>query len=366
MDDFLRHKREATTRRDFLKKTSLGFGSIALSSLITPGFASAQNATNQLSPLGGRVPHFMPKAKRVIYLFQSGGPSQIETFDYKPALSKWHGKEIPASLKATQRNSGMVEGQSSYPLVKSIYDFKQYGQSGAWVSELFPHTASIVDELCIIKSMHTDAINHEPAVMFVQTGSQLTGRPSIGSWLSYGLGTDNKNLPDFIVMVSKSHSGAQPLNSASWSNGFLPSHHQGVQLRSGKEPVLYLNNPHGVSHGDRKRTIDYINELNHLQYDSYQDPNILSQIKQYEMAYKMQQSVPDALNVMRNPSTFMICMEKRPKSQVPLPQIVYKPEDWRKEMLNSSNCIILDGTSMGICHLKSKNRLWIQIKRRQV
>ena len=163
----------------------------------------------------------MPKAKRVIYLFQSGGPSQIETFDYKPALSKWHGKEIPASLKATQRNSGMVEGQSSYPLVKSIYDFKQYGQSGAWVSELFPHTASIVDELCIIKSMHTDAINHEPAVMFVQTGSQLTGRPSIGSWLSYGLGTDNKNLPDFIVMVSKSHSGAQPLNSASWSNGFF-------------------------------------------------------------------------------------------------------------------------------------------------
>ena len=301
MDDFLKHKKHGTSRRDFLKKSSLGFGSIALSSLLGPTFGSAQNTLPQTNPMAGRTPHFVPKAKRVIYLFQSGGPSQIETYDYKPALSKWHGREIPPSLKQTQRNSGMVEGQSSYPLVKSIYDFKQYGQSGAWVSELFPHTAGIVDELCIIKSMYTDAINHEPAVMFVQTGSQLTGRPSIGSWLSYGLGSDNKDLPDFIVLVSKSHSGAQPLNSASWSNGFLPSHHQGVQLRSGKEPVLYLNNPHGVDRGDRKRAIDYINELNHLQYDSYQDPKILSQIKQYEMAYRMQQSVPDALNVKEEP-----------------------------------------------------------------
>ena len=301
MDDFSKHKIEATSRRNFLKKSSLGFGSIALSSLLGPTFGSAQNTIPQMNPMAGRTPHFVPKAKRVIYLFQSGGPSQIETYDYKPALSKWHGQEIPPSLKQTQRNSGMVEGQSSYPLVKSIYDFKQYGQSGAWVSELFPHTADIVDELCIIKSMYTDAINHEPAVMFVQTGSQLTGRPSIGSWLSYGLGSDNKDLPDFIVLVSKSHSGAQPLNSASWSNGFLPSHHQGVQLRSGKEAVLYLNNPHGVDHNDRKRAIDYINELNHLQYDSYQDPKILSQIKQYEMAYRMQQSVPYALNVKEEP-----------------------------------------------------------------
>jgi hypothetical protein len=301
MDDFLKYKKYGTSRRDFLKKSSLGFGSIALSSILSPTFSSAQNTIPQINPVAGGIPHLLPKAKRVIYLFQSGGPSQIETYDYKPALSKWHGKEIPSSLKQTQRNSGMVEGQSSYPLVKSIYDFKQYGQSGAWVSELFPHTAGIVDELCIIKSVHTDAINHEPAVMFVQTGSQLTGRPSIGSWLSYGLGSDNNDLPDFIVLVSKSHSGAQPLNSASWSNGFLPSHHQGVQLRSGKEPVLYLNNPHGVDHGDRKRAIDYINELNHLQYDSYQDPKILSQIKQYEMAYRMQQSVPDALNVKEEP-----------------------------------------------------------------
>ena len=301
MDDFLKHRQYGTSRRNFLKKSSLGFGSIALSSLLSPTFSPSQNTISQINPVSGRIPHFIPKAKRVIYLFQSGGPSQIETYDYKPALSKWHGKEIPASLKQTQRNSGMVEGQSSYPLVKSIYNFKQYGQSGAWVSELFPHTAGVVDELCIIKSIYTDAINHEPAVMFIQTGSQLTGRPSIGSWLSYGLGSDNKDLPDFIVLVSKSHSGAQPLNSASWSNGFLPSHYQGVQFRSGKEPVLYLNNPHGVNHVDRKRAIGFINELNYLQYESYQDPKILSQIKQYEMAYRMQQSVPDALNVKEEP-----------------------------------------------------------------
>jgi hypothetical protein len=247
------------------------------------------------------MPHFIPKAKRVIYLFQSGGPSQIETYDYKPLLEKWHGNEIPQSLKQTQRNSGMVEGQSSYPLVKSIFNFKQYGQSGAWVSELFPHTAEIVDELCIIKSMKTDAINHEPAVMFVQTGSQLTGRPSIGSWLSYGLGSDNKDLPSFVVLLSKSHPGAQPLNSSAWSNGFLPSHHQGVQFRSGKDPVLYLNNPHGVSIDDRKRDINFINELNRHQFDIYEDTKIISQIKQYEMAYKMQQSVPEALNVKQEP-----------------------------------------------------------------
>jgi hypothetical protein len=216
-------------------------------------------------------------------------------------LEKWHGNEIPQSLKETQRNSGMVEGQSSYPLVKSIFNFKQYGQSGAWVSELFPHTAEIVDELCIVKSMKTDAINHEPAVMFVQTGSQLTGRPSIGSWLSYGLGSDNKDLPSFVVLLSKSHPGAQPLNSAAWSNGFLPSHHQGVQFRSGKDPVLYLNNPHGVSIDDRRRDINFINELNRQQFDLYEDTKIISQIKQYEMAYKMQQSVPEALNVKEEP-----------------------------------------------------------------
>ena len=269
--------------------------------MLSPSLGVAKNFSSPNIFSTNSLPHFIPKAKRVIYLFQSGGPSQIETYDYKPLLEKWHGSEIPQSLKETQRNSGMVEGQSSYPLVKSIFNFKQYGQSGAWVSELFPHTAEIVDELCIIKSMKTDAINHEPAVMFVQTGSQLTGRPSIGSWLSYGLGSDNKDLPSFVVLLSKSHPGAQPLNSAAWSNGFLPSHHQGVQFRSGKDPVLYLNNPHGVSIDDRRRDINFINELNRQQFDLYEDTKIISQIKQYEMAYKMQQSVPEALNVKEEP-----------------------------------------------------------------
>jgi len=300
MEDFF-NKQFSESRRNFLRKSSLGFGSIALSSMLSPSLGIAKNFSSPNIFSTNSLPHFIPKAKRVIYLFQSGGPSQIETYDYKPLLEKWHGSEIPQSLKETQRNSGMVEGQSSYPLVKSIFNFKQYGQSGAWVSELFPHTAEIVDELCIIKSMKTDAINHEPAVMFVQTGSQLTGRPSIGSWLSYGLGSDNKDLPSFVVLLSKSHPGAQPLNSAAWSNGFLPSHHQGVQFRSGKDPVLYLNNPHGVSIDDRRRDINFINELNRQQFDLYEDTKIISQIKQYEMAYKMQQSVPEALNVREEP-----------------------------------------------------------------
>ena len=300
MEDFF-NKQFSKSRRNFLRKSSLGFGSIALSSMLSPSLGMAKNFSSPNIFSTNGLPHFIPKAKRVIYLFQSGGPSQIETYDYKPLLEKWHGSEIPQSLKETQRNSGMVEGQSSYPLVKSIFNFKQYGQSGAWVSELFPHTAEIVDELCIIKSMKTDAINHEPAVMFVQTGSQLTGRPSIGSWLSYGLGSDNKDLPSFVVLLSKSHPGAQPLNSAAWSNGFLPSHHQGVQFRSGKDPVLYLNNPHGISIDDRRRDIDFINELNRQQFDLYEDTKIISQIKQYEMAYKMQQSVPEALNVKEEP-----------------------------------------------------------------
>ena len=300
MEDFF-NKQFSESRRNFLRKSSLGFGSIALSSMLSPSLGVAKNFSSPNIFSTNGLPHFIPKAKRVIYLFQSGGPSQIETYDYKPLLEKWHGNEIPQSLKDTQRNSGMVEGQSSYPLVKSIFNFKQYGQSGAWVSELFPYTAEIVDELCIIKSMKTDAINHEPAVMFVQTGSQLTGKPSIGSWLSYGLGSDNKDLPSFVVLLSKSHPGAQPLNSAAWSNGFLPSHHQGVQFRSGKDPVLYLNNPHGVSIDDRRRDINFINELNRQQFDLYEDTKIISQIKQYEMAYKMQQSVPEALNVKEEP-----------------------------------------------------------------
>jgi len=304
MEDFKKHMEFMETRRGFLKKSALGFGSIALSSLLGPSslYGSDILAGAPQNKLGGVLgtTHFPAKAKRVIYLFQSGGPSQLETLDYKPELAKWHGKEIPPSVQGTQRNSGMVSSQSTFPLVKSIYDFKQYGQSGAWVSEIFPHTAQVVDDLCIINSMRTDAINHEPAVMFLQTGSQQSGRPSIGSWLSYGLASDNKNLPDFVVLLSKG-GGAQPLSSAAWGNGFLPSHHQGVQFRSGKDPVLYLNNPHGVHDEDRRRALDYISQLNNHQYDIWQDTEIQSKINQYEMAYKMQNSVPEAVDTKEEP-----------------------------------------------------------------
>lgn len=289
-------------RRDFLKKTAMGLGSVALAHLLSP-FSSSAKANGQIHSFEAEStigPHFAAKAKRIIYLFQSGGPSQIELFDYKPELAKWHGREIPDSIRSTQRNSGMVANQSTFPLVKSIYDFKQYGQSGAWMSELLPYTSEIADELCIIKSLYTEAINHEPAVMFVQTGSQQTGRPSIGSWLNYGLGSDNENLPSFVVLISKG-GGAQPLNSSAWGSGFLPSHHQGVQFRAGKDPVLYLSNPYGIHGDDRRRALDFIKDMNEHQYELWGDPEVQSKIRQYEMAYRMQTSVPEAVDLKEEP-----------------------------------------------------------------
>ena len=288
-----------SSRREFLKKTGMGLGSLALAALLNPSKAIAQTTKNGRGGILG-TGHFPARAKRIIYLFQSGGPSQIETFDYKPALAKWHGKEIPDSIRKTQRNSGMVSNQSTFPLVQSIYDFKQYGQSGAWVSELMPYTAQLVDNLCIVRSMYTEAINHEPAVMFMQTGSQISGRPSIGSWLSYGLGSDNENLPNFVVLISKG-GGAQPLNAQSWGNGFLPSHHQGIQFRAGKDPVLYLNNPYGIHQNDRRRALDYIRKLNEHQQELSGDPEIESKINQYEMAFRMQTSVPEAVDISGEP-----------------------------------------------------------------
>lgn len=270
-------------RRQFLRDTTFGLGAMALSSLLSTA-----------------PPPPTARAKRVIYLFMSGAPSHLESFDYKPELKKWHGKEIPPSIKSTQRNSGMVTDQASFPLVQSAFEFNQYGNSGAWVSELFPHTASIVDELCIINSMYTEAINHTPAVSFMQTGSQQPGRPGIGSWLSYGLGSVNKNLPAFVVLNSLGK-GGQPLSPAAWSNGFLPSQHQGVQLRGGADPVLYLNNPDGVSREDRRAQLDLIGQLNERQHDRWNDPEIQARIAQYEMAYRMQASVPEALDLNNEP-----------------------------------------------------------------
>jgi hypothetical protein len=293
------------TRRDFLTKTSLGLGAISIASLLNPlGMLGNGKKVKGIidSSTGGILgqPHFLPRAKRVIYLFQSGGPSHLDLFDYKPTLNKFNGDELPPSAREGQRLTGMSSGQNSFPLAGSAFSFKQYGNSGAWMSELMPHTSKIVDELCFVKSMHTDAINHDPAITFIQSGSQFPGRPSIGSWLSYGLGSDNENLPSFVVLVTQGKTG-QPIYSRLWGNGFLPSEHQGVQFRAGKNPVLYLSNPPGVAPESRREQLDFLNKLQEIQYDEFEDPDIQARISQYEMAYRMQTSVPEIMDISAEP-----------------------------------------------------------------
>ena len=295
------HHNKKYTRRDFLTRTSLGMGALTLGGLLGPSPVLGKDLISQMIDISGAgIPHFVPKAKRVIYLFQSGAPSQLDLFDHKPLLNKMNGKELPASVLGNQRLTGMTAGQTTFPLAGSIFDFKQHGQSGAWVSELMPYTSKIVDNLCFIKSMYTEAINHDPAITFLQTGSQLPGRPSIGSWLSYGLGTDNKNLPEFVVLLTKDKYG-QPLYSRLWGNGFLPSQHQGVQFRSGKDPVLYLDNPPGVTQDNRKMQLHHLKELQKIQHQDVGDPEILSRMRQYEMAFRMQTSVPEVMDVSNEP-----------------------------------------------------------------
>lgn len=304
--DELHEYRMNLNRREFLSKTSLGLGAAALSSII-PGCTSS--AISGLESLGGAgksamdVSHIAPKAKRIIYLFQSGGPSQIELFDQKPLLKKMFGEELPESVRKGQRLTGMTSGQASFPLAGSYFDFKQRGQSGAWVSEALPHISKIADDLCIIRSMHTEAINHDPAITFFQTGHQQAGRPCMGSWLSYGLGSLNDNLPTFSVLLSRGSGrpNAQPLYSRLWGNGFLPSLHQGVEFRSGADPVLYLNDLPGITKQTRRKMLDKIAELNQAKYQQNNDPEILTRISQYEMAYRMQTSVPETMDISKEP-----------------------------------------------------------------
>lgn len=293
------HQNQSYSRRDFLTKTSLGLGALTLGGFLSP-FQGAKAAP--LSGVGGVLgqPHFPPKVKRVIYLFQSGAPSHIDLFDPKPLLREMNGQDLPESIRGSQRLTGMSAGQTSLPLAGSHFDFRQYGQSGAWISDLMPYTAQIADELCFVKSMYTEAINHDPAITFLQTGSQFPGRPSIGAWVSYGLGTENENLPSFVVLVTKNKMG-QPLYSRLWGNGFLPAEHQGVQFRSGKDPVLYLANPPGMDGTDRRRQLDHLNQLQQQGYDEYEDPEILARMSQYEMAFRMQTSVPEVMNVEDEP-----------------------------------------------------------------
>lgn len=299
------HHNKNYTRRDFLTKTSLGMGALSMAAMIDPMGLFAKENILQSSPLIGGgltgIPHFPPRVKRVIYLFQSGAPSQLDLFDYKPLLNKMNGQDLPESIRGGQRLTGMTAGQASFPLAGTLFNFKQHGDSGAWMSDLMPHTAKIVDELCFIKSMYTEAINHDPAITFLQTGSQIPGRPSIGSWVSYGLGTDNKNLPEFVVLVTKGKTGGQPLYSRLWGNGFLPSQHQGVQFRSGKDPVLYLTNPPGVDGINRRDQLDHLQQLEKLNHQDIGDPEILARMAQYEMAYRMQTSVPEIMDTSDEP-----------------------------------------------------------------
>ncbi len=281
-------------RRAFLTRGSLGLGAMALGSLL--GLDRLRGADDLMKDVSWRFPQVAPKAKRIVYLFMSGGPSQLDLFDYKPMLHEMHGSQLPDSVRKGQRLTGMSAGQSSIPIAASRFDFKQYGQSGAWVSELFPHTAQIVDDLCLIKTMYTEAINHDPAITFFQSGHQIAGRPSIGAWVSYGLGSLNDNLPSFIVLVSK-NAGGQPLYARLWGNGFLPTRYQGVQFRSGKDPVLFLNDPKGYQRSDRRSMLDYLKKLNQLQEETYHDPNISERIAQYEMAFRMQTSVPEVTDM---------------------------------------------------------------------
>lgn len=285
----IEQRKQLLTRRSFLGLSSTCLGAAALNSLLNES-AIGQNSG---APLSG-VPHFAPKAKRVIYLFQSGGPSQHELWDYKPKLADMVGNDLPPSVRGNQRVTAMTSGQLSFPIVPSLYEFDKHGESGAWVSELMPHTAKIVDDLAFIKSMHTEAINHDPGITFFQTGAQLAGRPSIGAWLDYGLGSMNEDLPSFVAMVSiGSGNGGQPLYDRLWGSGFLPTKHQGVKFLASGDPVLYLSNPPGVQSQTRRRFLDDLARLNELTGSEYGDPETSTRISQYEMAYRMQTSVPE-------------------------------------------------------------------------
>lgn len=285
------------TRQQFLTKIGLGFGSAALGSLLFKDqIFGAPDISNSI-PLG--LSHFAPKAKRIIYLFQNGAPSQLETFDHKPLLNKMHGQDLPASIRMGQRLTGMTAKQERFPLVGSAFEFSQHGQSGAWISNNFPHISSIVDDICIIKSMNTEAINHDPALTFFQTGSQQGNRPSMGAWLSYGLGSENSNLPAFTVLLSRGRGNGQGVYSKLWSNGFLDSTHQGVVFSSGEDPVLYLKNPEGHDKKSRREMLDQLAKFNGEAFQNYGDPEINTRIQQYEMSYRMQTAVPELTDLSK-------------------------------------------------------------------
>ncbi len=288
-------------RRRFLSRLSLGIGSVALGSLMIPDLFNQGDEKMLMTGL----PHFAPKAKRIIYLFQNGAPSQLDLFDYKPKLQEMFGEDLPASIRQGQRLTGMTADQKKFPLAGTKFQFNQYGQARAWISELLPYTAKAADDICFVKSMYTEAINHDPALTFFQTGAQVGNRPSMGSWMSYGLGSENKNLPAFCVLLSKGKGNGQGVYSKLWSNGFLDSIHQGVQFSSGENPVLYLNDPESVTRADRRLMLDKIVALNQQSYESFGDPEINAKVQQYELAYRMQTAVPEVTDLSKEPESII-------------------------------------------------------------
>ncbi len=292
---------QAVNRRHFLQASCGGLGAAALGLIGGPSAAEGPAAG-----LPG-VPHFAPKAKRIIYLFQSGAPSQIELFDYKPGLQSIHQTELPDEIRMGQRLTGMTSKQTNFPVLASKFNFSQYGQNGTWISELLPHTAAIVDDICLVRSVHTEAINHDPAITFCQTGSQLAGRPSMGAWVAYGLGTMNADLPTFVVLVSRGTGRVadQPLYDRLWGPGMLPGQYQGVKFSNGTEPVLYLSDPAGCSHTTRREMLDLVGALNTKHHEDKGDPDILARIEQYELAFRMQASVPDLTDISKEPQSVL-------------------------------------------------------------
>jgi hypothetical protein len=299
-------RREASlllTRRHFFGRSAAGIGVAALASLLEPDLLADPPAPQPAAGGLPGLPHFRPRARRVIYLFQSGAPSQLDLFDHKPALERLRGADLPDSVRRGQRLTGMTATQDRFPIAPSLFAFARHGRSGAWVSELMPHTARVADELCFVKSVHTEAINHDPAITFIQTGAQLAGRPSMGAWVSYGLGSENRDLPAFVVLVSVGTGlpADQPLYDRLWGSGFLPSRYQGIRFRSGRDPVLYLSNPDGLGAATRRRMLDDLARLNRMRLEDTGDPEVQTRIAQYEMAYRMQTSVPELMDVSREP-----------------------------------------------------------------
>ncbi len=292
------------TRRQLLGGGASYLGAAALGSLLGAGGGGAVFGA---ADAAGRLPHFAPKAKRVIYLHMVGGPSQMDLYDYKPAMQEWYDKDLPDSVRNGQRLTGMTSGQARFPIAPSKYAFARHGQAGMWVTELLPYTARCVDDMAFIRSMHTEAINHEPAITAMQTGSQVGGRPCIGSWVSYGLGAMNQNLPTFVVLVATptNREQEQAISARLWSSGFLPGEHSGVSFRSKGDPILYINNPPGVPPALRKQSIDGVNALNAMSLEALGDPDIRTRIQQYEMAFRMQSSVPELTDLSTEPESVL-------------------------------------------------------------